>query len=369
MERRFFDLDGLRGIAVLAVMLAHYVGEAPHGLPPLRAGWLGVDFFFVLSGFLVGGILIDHRDNPRYFSAFYGRRALRIFPAYYAMLALCLPAIAALATRPWVDAPMPTISYLAYLQNFAMTISGQTGSAWLLPTWTLAVEEQFYWLLPLALAFWPARSVSLAAILVAPIFRAICLGAHGELAALTLLPSQFDLLFFGVLAADIYRNGRDERMMAYARAGFLIGGFGLALSTIGTHISAIPFYVVIGPSCAGLCFASYILGLRWGIFDRTKYEPRWLRFFGAISYGLYLIHQPINGLLHGLLLSQRPDVENGSQMLVTAIAATISIAVAAISWRYFERPLVRLGHRLFVYDDDFSRGDSYRLQQRSENRV
>lgn len=148
-------LDGLRAIAIAMVLVWHYVTNAID--PALFGGgarvlqmvtsmtWSGVDLFFVLSGFLIGRILIAHRDSAHYFSAFYIRRCLRIFPAYYLVLGLiAMLGMSPLAAQlPWLmDDLKPAWSYAAYLQNFFMG-DGFGGNA-LSVTWSLAVEEQFY---------------------------------------------------------------------------------------------------------------------------------------------------------------------------------------------------------------------------------
>src|SRR5918911_2025059 len=216
---RIPELDGLRGLAVLAVLCAHYFGEVPHGLRFLTFGWLGVDLFFVLSGFLIGGILIANRESSGYFSTFYIRRACRIFPAYYAVVALTLTASALLKLKgaPWFDPLLPPAAYLTYTQNFAIALIGRAQGDWLLPTWTLAVEEQFYLLLPVIVFFTPPRRllpVTLAVIASGPAFRLWALATSHDLSALVLLPSRWDLLFFGVLAAQIRHRAEFGRRTA-----------------------------------------------------------------------------------------------------------------------------------------------------------
>ena len=130
---RILELDGLRGCACLLVVLGHYFGEVEHGLRGLRLEWIGVDLFFCLSGFLIGGILLDNRSSPSYFAAFYIRRGFRIFPVYYltvTLLLLALPGFAGLVE----PAALPGL-YYGYLQNFLMSFSGVEAPQWLTPTW------------------------------------------------------------------------------------------------------------------------------------------------------------------------------------------------------------------------------------------
>jgi hypothetical protein len=183
-----------------------------HGWHFLALGWAGVDLFFCLSGFLIGGILMDNRNSPSYFSTFYIRRGFQIFPIYYVMVSLVLAAtLWQRARHPgWIDPVLPAASYYIYSQNLLFAIVGDQSTAWLLPTWTLCVEEQFYLLLPLILYFVPRGRLPGALLLLiasASLWRLtlfVC-GAN-DMALRVLLPSRWDLLFLGVLAAYLYRD-------------------------------------------------------------------------------------------------------------------------------------------------------------------
>jgi len=182
--RRIPELDGLRGMAIGLVVLYHYVKNAvvgtgfwySLGLAPLRLAWSGVDLFFVLSGFLIGGILLEAKNTDGYFRAFYGRRFFRIFPLYYIWL---IPFGIGLATAPpflqgMFNLHLPLWSYLLFLQNFLMVAQGTFGAQWLFVTWSLAVEEQFYLILPLLirkLELKQLQCVALLAIVGAPLVR------------------------------------------------------------------------------------------------------------------------------------------------------------------------------------------------------
>src|SRR5215467_9983632 len=154
-SHRKLELDGLRGIAVLLVVYHHWMpltlnisGDSVAG----RLGalsWSGVDLFFVLSGFLIGGILLDHKNSPSYFKTFYIRRVCRILPLYI----LCLALFYMTKSSGWLwNSPLPWYSYATFTQNFWTAFRGNSAEAlWLVPTWSLAVEEQFYLTLPLLL--------------------------------------------------------------------------------------------------------------------------------------------------------------------------------------------------------------------------
>lgn len=353
---RIPELDGLRGLAVLAVVLGHYFGEVPHGFHLLAAGWVGVDVFFTLSGFLIGGILLDNRGASNYFSTFYMRRTCRIFPIYFVIIPLILVFMHVYgSSAAWIDPALPAGTYLTYTQNLYMTYVGSQGNSWLLPTWSLAVEEQFYILLPLVVFFAPPRvlfRISLALIAVAPITRASMLFAGGthQIGAYVLLPSRWDLLFLGVIAALIWR---DQRLWTLVRTrnalplkvAALACGWTTVAIMLAERVLDVPLLHSVGLLFLGICTASYILLIVSDSYKGTTLNSRGLRFFGSISYGLYLIHQPVAGLLHGLLLGTRPDTANVTQTLVTVAALITSVVLAWLSWKFFESKMVQIGHQ------------------------
>jgi peptidoglycan/LPS O-acetylase OafA/YrhL len=186
LKSRIPELDGIRGLAILLVLIEHYISDAPHlnlarwqayALIPFRLAWSGVDLFFVLSGFLIGGILIDARGATNYYATFYARRVHRIFPLYYLWFLLFLIGLPLSSTvnegsgRMLFNRDLPIWSYPIFFQNFAMSLRRGTGPMWLGITWSLAVEEQFYVILPWAIRKLSNRGIlrlAGAAIIVAP---------------------------------------------------------------------------------------------------------------------------------------------------------------------------------------------------------
>jgi peptidoglycan/LPS O-acetylase OafA/YrhL len=349
---RIIELDGLRGLAAMSVVVAHYFGEVPHGFRLFTVGWIGVDVFFVLSGFLIGSIILAHRTSAGFFTAFYVRRATRILPIYFATIVLTFAALALLATgHGSVDAPLPFISYATFSQNFAMVVHETVGNSWLVPTWTLAVEEQFYLLAPFVLYLLPERRILpfLVGCIAFELLIRLCLLATsaGWLASLVLLPSRLDLLLSGVLAAYLLQaGGLDARGRDWMlRALPLISILALVPIVAIDAGTGSKWFKVFAPLFVGIGAASYILAIVRGAPEGRRLRSPALAFLGTISYGLYLVHQPIAGLLHGLILDRRPDIGTPAQLAVTLLALAVSVAVAWLSWRMLEAPLVRFGRR------------------------
>jgi len=215
-------LDGLRGIAILLVTLFHYevrewpwrAGFAAPLWTVVREGWLGVDLFFVLSGFLITGILVDTKSNQGYFRNFYARRTLRIFPLYFAYLAavfLILPVLPRIAA--WqAETPFDTqLWFWSYLCNLVISLRGWGASPQLVSdTWSLAVEEQFYLIWPAVVLLSSRRTlvgICLACIVGAIAFRTGLRLAHVPwVANVVLTPARMDSLTMGALVALAVRG-------------------------------------------------------------------------------------------------------------------------------------------------------------------
>ena len=226
VKGRIPEVDGLRGIAIASVLAWHYLimpavakpGTAlSYSLVFGRLAWSGVDLFFVLSGFLIGGILIDARYATNYFRVFYTRRLFRIVPIYATIL-LIFPAIlfaaqwAHCGDFSWLTSGLaPAYCYWTFTQNIWMALTNSLGANALGITWSLAIEEQFYLTLPLVIRFRSSHGrliLVLAGICFAPIIRtAIHLfWPHNQLAGFLLMPCRADALLLGVLAAMLLRN-------------------------------------------------------------------------------------------------------------------------------------------------------------------
>ena len=353
MPKRILELDGLRGLAAILVLIAHYFGETTHGFRPLTAGWIGVDLFFVLSGFLIGTIILDNHDKPGFFWKFYLRRGARIVPVYGIVCILTLAAVALTAGHEWSDHPIDFWIYGSFSTNIAMTLWGG-GGEWLKPTWTLAVEEQFYLVMPVLIAITPRRTLLPLLILLfcgSLAFRLGFASTHPQ-AALTLLPGRSDLLIAGVALAllhgslDLKRYVLPLRLLSVASIACMLAVILIIPGSAGT----------LGQTLLSIGIASFIGAIIGGAPEGSRYKAPWLRWFGRISYALYLVHQPIAGLLHGLLLNGTPDVGTYAQVTVSLLAAGVSVAAAWASWRWLESPVLKLA-RALRFENEYEAGN------------
>ena len=214
-------LDKLRGLAILSVLLFHMPVLIRHdslveklAINALGLGWAGVDLFFVLSGFLITGILIDERASPAYFRTFFARRILRIVPVYVAFLLFSMW----IAPRIGVSPPASALRlrelqgwYWSYLINIYIALHGWSAAAdGALHVWSLGVEEQFYLLWPVAVLLIPVRALprtALACVVGAELFRiAFVLSAGKGEANYVLLPTRMDTLAVGAFLTCAVRN-------------------------------------------------------------------------------------------------------------------------------------------------------------------
>ena len=208
----------MRGLAVLLVLVHHFVEQLlprepgtwqAHLATGLGLSFSGVDLFFVISGFLIGGILMNHRAAPNFFAVFYLRRFFRIIPLYYVFLLLCWLLTSTVSGFPASRYPLG--SYFGFLSNFWMAAGRQWDTSPMAVAWSLAVEEQFYLVIPLLVWFCPPRvllGLTLAALAVTPLLRVGVLVAAPQYSLATHLvsPLRMDCLAFGVLVALAWRH-------------------------------------------------------------------------------------------------------------------------------------------------------------------
>ncbi len=299
---RIPQLDGLRGLAILLVLFYHG--------GPIGFGWVGVDLFFVLSGFLITGILYDSRDAEGYFCRFYERRVLRIFPLYFVVLAFSFFIAPQLVSRP--DALFPGDSgnrapYFLFIQN--LTVSDLMNGS-LFVTWSLAIEEQFYLGWPFLVLLLNARQLQLllAALLVMlPTARyLILLTGHSPTFVQLNTLCRLDGLALGGIMALSLRNGLVSMasLQRWFWPSFLVGALGCTTTLIlgiSPSSSGAPILASLQYSFLAVTFGA-LLGIvhaRQCSFLTRVFQNRFLMYTGSISYGLYLLHPIVNGFLLG----------------------------------------------------------------------
>ena len=362
--RRVPEIDGLRAVAILLVIAYHYLEPLDMNangwrfvvLAPARMGWVGVDLFFVLSGYLIASILLANRDAPAFFSTFYIRRFCRILPLY-------LPVVAVLYLRHeklYGGPQPPLIQYLTFTHNFWIATAREFGNSLLAVTWSLAIEEQFYVLLPALVRFNRPRRlivIVICCICLAPVLRYVFLATSpgdASFPILVLLPTRLDSLMLGVLAALLHLRritiSRSVLWLVWGATGSWIVMAALRRPVPGSGNDLFLLHALSGLWIALFCVMTLLLALN-GSFRFLRW--RGLTYTGLISYGLYLLHQPVMLVVHRLL----PNL--GTAMPIVSFAAVF--VAAALSWELLEKRVVRYGHR-FLYDPDAAAKSSSTLE-------
>jgi peptidoglycan/LPS O-acetylase OafA/YrhL len=355
-------LDGVRGLAVLTVVVYHYGGGAQspnrvlHAIGVLlQGGWCGVTLFFVLSGFLISGILWDGKGKAGWWRRFYWRRTLRIFPLYYAALILVFISGLVAGLR---GGNLAHVGVLAlYLQNIPSLVSRWPMDAFPLPTfhfWSLAVEEQFYLLWPFLLV--RARTLHQARMLCSSVFLLSALFRFATWAFLVnglsyspTLPSHAGDLALGALLAMSYRDPvLWQRVARLAPITLLLGAAGFFATALVAHSfrpDTVPMYLYGMPSIT-IVFASLLaLSLGEGLTARI-FSVAWLRWLGGISYGVYVYHILLAPLYRFVTSAIAPHASRNEGLgLLFLVAVAMTLLVAQLSFRFFEQPILRLKDR------------------------
>ena len=339
------ELDGLRGLAIGSVLLYHCHDKlgGVHLESIAEWGWAGVNLFFVLSGFLITGIIADSRTDPHFFRNFYARRGLRIWPVYLLLLFLNYIAV------PWIfgtfwwawdqtrSAPWPY--FLLFVQNlFFITIPGTIG-----PTWSLAIEEQFYvvwapvarfvrnsWLMPL-----------LAAVIVGSPF--IRLLANGRLTPTHTLIHLDGLAVGSLIALGSRTVSLENRWWKRVAAAALAIGVAGAIYMLFRGSAFTDSFLAIG--FGGMLIAALLVTGTGGLYSAFL-KARPLRFLGTISYGLYMTHILVFVLIGAF---DRKMEQHGTwgNLTIVIVRMALSISVATLMWYGFEKPILKL-KRFFV---------------------
>lgn len=319
------ELDALRFCAFLAVFATHAIGDDPASLPRLgalapaivavaRAGAYGVDVFFCLSAYLITSLLLSERERTGRLNipAFYMRRILRIWPLYFAALGIF-----------FIADPLPLLPFITFTANWWMVFHGHPSHA-AAPLWSVSVEEQFYLAWPLLLLFFSPRRAALGMLIVATGARILLIGAGPDTFWMHTFV-RLDPIACGILLACARAPEwrRDTRLLLGGAA--LLSILLVSLTTARNGPSALIGYPVVALASALLIAAS-----------NAARPPRWLVYGGKISFGLYVFHEFCLGIpvAIGLPFVTRPFV-----------GLLLTVAVAAVSYRYLERPFLKVKQR------------------------
>lgn len=352
------ELDGVRGIAILLVTLYRFTKEwdpTAHWVLGFSEtysefGQRGVDLFFVLSGFLITGILLDTKHARDYFKNFIVRRALRIFPLYFSALAVCLFILPPVLATNVFDLPRSNQLFLwTYTSNFYMTWTNSWCFGPLDHFWSLAVEEHFYLVWPAVVFFFSSKAlirISLAMIFVVCITRAaVALNPEYALAVDTFSIFRCDALMLGAVLAAAMRNGLSSDTVT-------------AVSKHLLSVLIVACLVVVLAGYRWLGLTHTLFGLLWvallaAVVTRSRshrlsryLRSPWLQWLGKYSYGMYVIQLPVVTLLPlSWIASQMPWLGNASLFLSVAYVVALFAATSAlafVSYHLLEKPFLNM---------------------------
>ena len=345
-------LDGLRGLAILLVLFIHFFKFIP--------GWLGVDLFFVLSGFLITGILIDSKNSANYYPNFIMRRVLRIFPLYFLFLLLFFIIIPLIAGKTFINHNQYYFDnqwwFWTYLQNWLFVVNeGYENNRILTHFWSLAIEEQFYLVWPLFVWLLSSKQLlkfSIFIVILSIIARiAYFVYGYSWLATDTTI-TRLDTLCLGAIIAILIREHNLKIWLEkYSRLIFRISLLIVLLLLVLDHSWFRPEGAImrtIGLTIVAIMFASLLI---ISLSDNPKsfasrfFSSKFLTFFGKYSYSMYVFHFP-------LLFFFVPQVRNfinrfeGSGVTGFFVAGILGIMltvlISLLTWQIIEKPILGL---------------------------
>lgn len=355
-HHRIPALDGVRGIATLTVLFCHFLFEDLYHdrwwWAVAHAGWLGVDLFFVLSGFLITGILLQKRNKPGYFSDFYRRRILRIFPLYYFSLLLSVFAILVIDQQPHrLYTGYDSLAwYFAFIPNVALALKNdwlwQTNWVGLSHLWSLAVEEQFYMVWPLVVFLLPRKPLLFTCVAIIAMSAWIRMetdvvfGQKWSIASYVLPYCRMDGLAAGSLLAILRRYGwlTHKGLQRDLGRDFTFAAFMFV------------FYMLVAGNShwRGTWVALMFFGMVYFALDQKGLikklcELPFLMHIGTYSYGMYIFHQMFRVVFEKifrqpLVALELPEVM--VQVLYLLLAGLTTYGLARLSFKYIEKPFL-----------------------------
>jgi peptidoglycan/LPS O-acetylase OafA/YrhL len=351
-QRQYYPaLDGLRGVAILMVVLLHNFGFMSY----FFFGWLGVDLFFVLSGFLITDILLRTFHTKNFLRNFYIRRALRIFPIYYLSLFLCL-FIIPLVSRTDFDLQYYQHNIfwlLIFFQNWLYIFNPPHGSSMLFHFWSLAVEEQFYIIWPgiilLVKNFKALLWIIVSTLIVVMIGRYLLWIFHIQNLGYDSLYTftRIDGICIGCLLALMLRVNPDFLKSYTYLIVLALAGLNFIMYFLNKEATVrLPYLAFIGYTTFAIMFGFLVYE---AITAKSKiiqlvFNNDILKFFGRISYGLYILHWPIYLICFPLLKDLFGQISSVDIAKITAalLATAIAVLVSLFSYNYFEIKFLRL---------------------------
>ena len=366
-KRRIKELDGIRGIAILLVMMTHFGGINPSSNIEsawnhfANICWIGVDIFFVLSGFLITEILVETKGFANYLKAFYMRRVLRIFPLYYACVFtfFCIVVPIGKLIGRW-----PDIAWTEQLWYWTYTSNIRTAYVdFVRPFqhfWSLALEEQFYLVWPFMVMKYSEKHlkwICIGGLLLSPLLRIVAVlyfpHAGGVDFVYRLTPFRIDSLLWGALACLMLKSNYIAAIPNQSPRLLIVGGafittfFALVALGQNTHEYA-PLLSTVGYSLLGAASALLILHAVLRSESKTIYcrvvRSPGLTKFGKYSYGLYVWHLPFSLYIPNIFRRMHvPELYVGLASFL--LGSIVTYLTALLSWRYLETPFLRLKDR------------------------